>query len=126
MGFLRYLGAGLIVVQGGVDLQQLVDFMSAVPYVGPLFALDAAVSALIAVALAARRGLAAPLAGIAVSIGALASVALAFTVGLFGYMEVSLRPAVALAVGVEAVGVGVLGAYAVARLRDRSSRSVTA
>ncbi|MDP8943230.1 MAG: hypothetical protein M3N16_03820 [Actinomycetota bacterium] len=116
---LRYLGAALILAEGAIHLQQLVDFIHAIPHIGPLFALNAAGALVVAGALAARRGVAAPIAGIALSLGALIGIALARGDGLLGYMEPVLRPSVVLAVGVEIAAVAVLAGYLLVHLRGR-------
>ena len=118
---LRYLGAGLILAEGAIHLQQLVEFLHAVPYIGPLFALNAAAALIVAVVLAIRRGLAAPIVGIGLSVGALAAIALARGDGLLGYVEPVFRPAVALAVAVEVASVAALAGYAIVHRRTRSA-----
>src|SRR4051794_24340393 len=64
-------GAGALLVAAAVHIAQFVDIFHAVPWIGPLFALDAAASALIAVAIIATRLRIAAAAGTIVSAAAL-------------------------------------------------------
>ena len=102
------LGAAALLVGAAVHIAQLVSIFHAVPWVGPLFAADAVASIAVAVALLATRSRLAAAAGALVSAGALAGLALSSTVGLFGWQETTLRPAVVMAIAAELVAVAAL------------------
>lgn len=105
---LRVTGAAALLVAAAVHIAQLVSIFHAVPWVGPLFAADAVASIAAAIALASPRWRVAAGFGALVSAGALAGLALSSTVGLFGWQEAVLRPAVKLAIGSELVAVAAL------------------
>ena len=105
---LRIAGAAALLVGAAVHLAQLLSIFHAVPWVGPLFAADAVAATAVAVALLTTRGRLAPAAGAAVSAGALAGLAASSTVGLFGWHEAVLRPAVVTAIAAELVAVAAL------------------
>jgi hypothetical protein len=99
---LQALGAACLGVQGAVHLQQLVTIFHSVAWIGPLFALNAAGCALtIAALVPTRTRRLASAAGILISCGALIGLALSYTVGLFGWMEVGLRPPIEVAIASE-------------------------
>ena len=108
MPVLLLIGAVALLTGAAVHLAQLVSIFHAVPWVGPLFAADAVVSTAIAVALLATRRRLAAAAGALASAGALAGLALSSTVGLFGWHEATLRPAVVIAIAAELVAVAAL------------------
>ena len=117
-------GVGALLVAAAVHLAQLVDIFHAVPWIGPLFAADAAASALIAVAIVATRLRIAAAAGALVSAAALVGLALSFTTGLLGWQETTLRPAVVIALASELVAVAALGPLSLpAPGDDRPTRS---
>jgi len=119
----RVLGAlGLLGV--GIDHleQYTIEAYSVIPTVGTLFALNFAAAAALAAALLAplhrlpgRAGrLARPLlsaAGIAVAAGSLAAFAVSEHGGLFGFTESGYRPAIMVALGLEAATVALLGVH---------------
>jgi hypothetical protein len=109
---LRFAGAAALLASAAVHAAQLVSIFHAVPWVGPLFAGDVVVSTAIAVALVSTRGRLAPAAGAFVSASALAGLALSSTVGLFGWQEATLRPAVVIAIAAELIAVGALAPLA--------------
>ncbi|HEX5617982.1 MAG TPA: hypothetical protein VFX51_06155 [Solirubrobacteraceae bacterium] len=109
---LRFAGAAALLVGAAVHAAQLVSIFHAVPWVGPLFGADVVVSTAVAVALLATRGRLAPAAGAAVSAGALAGLAVSSTVGLFGWQEATLRPAVVIAIAAELAAVAALAPLA--------------
>jgi hypothetical protein len=104
----RYLGAAALLGVGLDHLEQYsTEHYSAIPTIGTLFALNFVSAALIAGALAApvqrlpgRAGrIALPVlgaGGIGVAAGSLAGLLLSESTGLFGFMEVGYRPAIAL------------------------------
>lgn len=121
---LRYSGAVLMMVVGGVHFQQYVDFISDVPTIGSLFLLNAAGSAAVVAALllpGCLTRILAALGGIAISVGALVSIAIAMGGGLFDYQEPEFRAPVVLAVVAEAGAVVVLGGYLLAARRMRKA-----
>src|SRR3954453_10726859 len=71
-------GAGALLVAAAVHIAQFVDIFHAVPWLGPLFAVDAAASALIAVAIVATRLRVAAAAGAVVRSTPLVGLALSF------------------------------------------------
>lgn len=107
---LRLAGAALLLVEGGVHLQQLLAFFFAVPWIGPMFAANAVACAALAGALLAWRSPLVPLAGLLVSAGAIGALALSFTVGLLGWQEPGWRAPVVVALAAEVGAVLVLGA----------------
>jgi hypothetical protein len=121
----RYLGAIALLGVGADHLEQFsVDSYSVIPTIGTLFALNFASATLIAGALFApvqrlpgRVGrLATPilaLAGVGVAAGSLAGLLISETTGLFGFMETDYRPAIVLAIALEAAAVVLLGAHVV-------------
>ena len=131
----RYLGAlGLLVV--GLDhLEQFsVDSYSVIPTIGTLFALNFATAAVLAAGLAApvqrlpgRAGrLAVPalsLAGIGVAAGSLAGLLVSESAGLFGFMETGYRPAILLAIGLEAATIALLGLHLAVRRGPQAPRA---
>jgi hypothetical protein len=120
-------GVGALLVAAAVHLAQLVDIFHAVPWLGPLFAADAAASALIAVAIVATRLRIAAAAGALVSAAALVGLAFSFTTGLLGWKETALRPAVVIAIASELVAVAALAPLALrAPGGARSTRSPSA
>lgn len=110
-------GAAALLVAAAVHAAQLVSIFHAVPWIGPLFAADAVVSAALAVVLVLTRRRVVAGAGALVSAGALAGLAASSTVGLFGWSETALRPAVVLAIGAEGIAVAALLALAMAPRR---------
>lgn len=119
MTALRYTSAALLLAEGAIHLQQWLSFISTVPYVGPLFLLNAPSTAVLALALAAwpARAVPAALGGVAVTLGAIVSLLLALGGGFLGYQDV-LRTAVVLALAVEGAAVLALGAYLAVRARS--------
>lgn len=105
---LRIIGAAALLVGAAVHVAQLFSIFHAVPWVGPLFVADAVVATAVAVALLTTRGPLAPAAGVLVSAGALAGLAASSTVGLFGWHEAALRPAVEIAIAAELITVAAL------------------
>jgi hypothetical protein len=110
----RYLAVVLLLVTGGIHLQQFEGPLRPVPTIGPLFVLNAIGAAALALALAGLRGDLAKLAALAaivMTIGDLAGLAISRVTVLFNYSEPTLRPAVTLAGVVEVVAVAALGAF---------------
>jgi hypothetical protein len=123
---LRLLGALLVLVGGAVHLKlQLVDDY------GPLdirraFALNAAVSGLVAAYLVLRDDVVGPLAGIAVSVGTLLAFGLSRTGdGILEFRETGLNPApdALLTVVVEVAAIVVLAIVAAPQVRALATSS---
>jgi hypothetical protein len=124
---LALIGAAALLVAAAVHVAQLISIFHAVPWLGPLFGADAIVSTVLAAMLLAnrRRRLAAA-AGALVSTSALAGLALSSTVGLFGWHEELLRPAVVVAIASELVAVAVLTPLAMPAPAQRGARPAAA
>ena len=111
---LRLLAVALLLVEGGIHLQQYEGPLNAVPTINTLFVLNAIGAAAIALVLAGSRRSAAvlgSLAGIGLTLGALVSLAITRTTTLFDYSEPTLRPAVIYAACVEVAVVLSLAAF---------------
>jgi hypothetical protein len=121
---LRWLGALATIVVGVVHLQQYADFISDVPTIGVLFALNGLGAGVVTVLLATRRGATlGALGAMAVSAGALVSLLISMTdAGLFDYTEPVLRPAIIVAIVAEVAAIALLAAYLAARLAPRRAR----
>lgn len=116
---LRYVAVALLLVEGGIHLQQVQGPLASVPTINTLFVLNAVGAAGIALVLAGARqrvAVLAALAGIGLTVGALASLAITRSDTLFEYSEPSLRAAVALSAGVELAAVIALAAFVLARI----------
>ncbi|HEX5910092.1 MAG TPA: hypothetical protein VFY44_06330 [Thermoleophilaceae bacterium] len=111
---LRYVAAALVLVVAGVHWQQYVELLNQVDTVGPLFLLNAAGGAALAVLLLQRdvtlRILGA-LGAIPLCLGSLISIVLSMGDGIFGYQEPDWRAAVVVAVVAEVAALPVLLAY---------------
>lgn len=127
--WLRYAAIALILVEGGIHLQQFEGPLNMVPTINALFVANAVTAGAIALVLAASRGtgsIAAALAGIGFTIGSLISLAISRTGTLFDFSEPTLRAAITLATVVELAAVVALSAYAVATLRASPSAPAAA
>lgn len=121
---LRVLAVALLLVEGGIHLQQYEGPLNAVPTINTLFILNAIGAAGIGIVLAGSRGFAsvlAALAGLGLTIGALVSLAISRADVLFSYSEPTLRPAVTLAAFVELCVVLALAGFLVVRAGARVS-----
>lgn len=119
--WLRFLAVALLLVEGGIHLQQVQGPLNAVPTINRLFVLNAFGAAGVALVLAGARqrvAVLAALAGLGLTIGALVSLAITRHGTLFQYSEPTLRTAVALAAVVELAVVLALSAFIVLRLRQ--------
>jgi hypothetical protein len=126
-GLARYLGAATLLGVGIEHLEQFsVEHYSAIPTIGPLFALNFASAALVAVALALplhRLGgplgrLASPilaLGGVGIAAGSLVGLLVSESAGLFGFKEVGYRGAIVLSIALEAATIVLLSGYLVLR-----------
>jgi hypothetical protein len=114
---LRITGAAALLTAAAVHIAQLLSIFHAVAWVGPLFAADAVVSTAVALALLTTRGRLAPAAGALVSAGALAGLTLSSTVGLFGWHEATVRPAIVISIAAELAAVGALAPLALPAAR---------
>lgn len=82
------IAAGVFVIVGGlVHLELWRSGYRAIPYIGPWFIANVAVSAVVAVAIVLRSIPAVKLAGIALSVTSLAALVMSRTVGIFGFTE---------------------------------------
>jgi hypothetical protein len=122
--FARALGAGALLVVGGVHLEQYtVAHFSVIPTIGPLFLLTVitvgALGLFLLVPMAdvarSRRRLwfdsIAALAGVAVASGALAGLLISEQTPLFGFMEHGYRLEIVIAIAAEVVAIVSLGAF---------------
>jgi hypothetical protein len=131
----RYLGAAALLAVGLDHLEQYsTEHYSAIPTIGTLFALNFVSATLIAGALAApvqrlpgRAGrIALPLlsaGGIGVAAGSLAGLLLSESTGLFGFMEVGYRAAIALSVALELATIVLLTVHALIADRGFADRA---
>jgi hypothetical protein len=122
-GVLRTLGALAVLAVGIVHLEQYfrVHF-DVVPIIGPLFVLNFAAAAVIAVGLlvpAVPRALHLLLAAAGIGLAATAFVFLFVSEHrtLFGFHDYGFRPAIVIALAAEAAAVLLLGAYLAVRAR---------
>jgi hypothetical protein len=108
------LGALLLAGQAVVHLQQYIAIFYGVSWVGPMFLVDAVLSAgaIIGLAYPRTRPLAA-LAGVGIATGALGGLVVSYGRGLFGWQEAGFRTPVAAAVIME-VGTVILLSAALA------------
>jgi hypothetical protein len=129
----RALGAGALLVVGGVHLEQYtVAHFSVIPTIGPLFLLTVIAAGALGLILmvpmsdvARRRGRLrfdsmAALAGIAVASGALAGLLISEQTALFGFMEHGYRLEIVIAIAAESVAIVSLGAFLA--IADRRAR----
>ena len=82
--WLRFLGAALILLNGGVHLLVWGQAYRSIPVIGPLFLVNAVAALLIAAALVWRPEGIAALLGLGLSVGTFGAFLIASTVGLFG------------------------------------------
>jgi hypothetical protein len=122
----RYLGA-LALIGVGVDhiQQYYVDYYSAVPTIGTLFALNFVSATVVALGLVApvgrlagrwARAVLALLAagGIVIAAASLAGLVISESGGLFGFMEQGYREAIVISIGLEAATIILLGVFVAA------------
>jgi hypothetical protein len=121
---LRALGAAALVVEGAVHVQQYVQLVSTVSWIGALFILDAIGCAVAAAGLMFRRtaSLAAAV-GAVISAAALLALAKSFHGGFLGWEESTLRPAIWIAIMSEAVAAVALGGLLLAAGAPRAWRA---
>jgi hypothetical protein len=129
----RYLGAAALLGVGADHLWQFsVDFYSAIPTIGTLFALNFASALVVALALAAplerlsdRWGRAAltllAVTGWGIALGSLVGLEVSESTTLFGFMEPGYRGGVVLSIVLDAATIILLGAFLGAGLRGRPS-----
>lgn len=115
----RIVGAALLVTMGAIHLKLWFDGYRSVPWIGPLFLVNAVLGALaaLAVLLTPTRwfGWISLLAGL-LMLGTLGGLLLSLTVGLFGFYESMSAPLVVPTIAVESAGAVVLVGYAIAAL----------
>ena len=120
---LRVLGALAVLVVGAVHLEQyFAVHFDVVPVIGPLFALNFAGAALIALGLLLPLGrLHIPLAlgGIGLAATAFVFLFVSEHQPLFGFQDYGYRPAIVIALAAEAAAVALLGGYLVSRSDSR-------
>lgn len=118
---LRFLVIALLLVEGGIHLQQYEGTLHSVPTINTLFLLNAIGAALIALPLAVVRDRLAILLALSVagmSVVALASLAIARASTLFNYSEPTLRGAVTFAALVELAAVIAAATFVVSRIAE--------
>jgi hypothetical protein len=117
---LRFLGAGLILVNGGVHLYLWDHGYRQIRVIGPLFFLNALAALLIAVALVWRPEGITALLGLALSVGTFAAFMLAVTVDVFDFTA-GWDPKAVLAAIAEIGAIVVLGSWWVMTRRKRGA-----
>ena len=114
----RLLGA-LALLAVGVDhlVERNADHYGAIPTIGTLFALDFVAAAVIAAGLVVGRRAVRPLAaaGVLVAAGSLAGLLISEQTPLFGFREMGYRPAIVLAIALDAAAILLLGAVVLRR-----------
>lgn len=121
---LRYAAAALVLVVAGVHWQQYIELLNQVDTIGPLFLLNAAGGAALAVLLLQRDGtlrILGALGAIPLCLGSLVSIVLSMGGGIFGYQEPDWRAAVVIAVVAEVAAVPVLVAWLAASRRRQTA-----
>ncbi len=114
------IAAGVFVIVGGlVHLQLWRSGYRAIPYIGPWFIANVAVSAVVAAAVFVRSGRVVSIAGIAFSLASLAALVMSRTVGIFGFTEREWTDAAVRATTAE---VGAVVAFAVLLVAFRMPR----
>ena len=114
----RLATAAFVVVGGLVHLQLWRSGYRAIPSVGPLFALNAAVSAVVAVAVLVRRDGRVQAAAVVLAVSSLAALLASRTVGLLGFTEQAWTDRAVQAVTAE---LGAIVAVAVAVAAHRAT-----
>jgi hypothetical protein len=116
---LRVLGALAVLAVGAVHLEQYFGVhFNVVPVIGPLFALNFAGAAVIALGLLLPLGrLHIPLAlgGIGLAATSFVFFFISERQPLFGFQDYGYRPAIIIAIAAEAAAVALLGGYLVSR-----------
>jgi len=118
----RVIGAGLVAANAWIHLDLYLSGYRTLHTIGPLFALNAALGAAIALALLAvpRRWLGwAALAGALFEFGTLGALLISASVGLFGFKETLDVRLASTSIAVESIGGVVLLALAAMELRPR-------
>jgi hypothetical protein len=114
----RLLGA-LALLAVGIDhlVERSADHYAAIPTIGTLFVLDFAAAAAIAGGLLAGGRTSRPFAaaGVLVAAGSLAGLLVSEHTPLFGFRETGYRPAIVLAIVLDAAAILLLGAAAIRR-----------
>jgi hypothetical protein len=110
LGALALLGVGL----DHLD-EYAVAHYSAIPTIGTLFLLNFAAATVVAVAFAIRPRRLFAAGGIAVAAGSLAALLASEHVALFGFREVGYRPAIVLAIALDATAIALLALHMVVR-----------
>ena len=86
----RIAAATFLLVGGGVHLELWRSGYRGIPYIGPLFVANVAVSALLVIALLIRADVRVAVAGMLFSIGSIVALVLSRTTGLLGFTERAL------------------------------------
>jgi hypothetical protein len=121
----RFATATFVVVGGLVHLRLWRSGYRGIPTIGPLFALNAAVSAVVAIAVLVRRDVRVQAAAVVLAVSSLAALLASRTVGLLGFTEQAWTDRAVQAVTAE-LGVIVAVAVAVAGHRAASLTPVRA
>ncbi len=106
----RVLAAAFVAVSGYIHYDLWVGGYQGIRYIGPLFLVNVAASAVAAIGLVVTRDFRVSLAAIGLTLGTLVSLVLSRTTGLVGFMESAWTTD---ALAIVAAGVGALVAVAV-------------
>ena len=108
---LRSFAAALVLAGGAFHLSLYLDGYRSVPRIGVLFLLNAAVSVVLAVALALRPLGASAVAAIVFSAATMAGLVLSRTAGLLGFSEAGLDTTSAATFAIEALTLAVIALW---------------
>ncbi|NEK58986.1 hypothetical protein GCU56_14030 [Geodermatophilus sabuli] len=125
----RVVGAGLLATTAVIHLYLWDTGYRAIPWIGPLFLVQAATGLLLCVAvLAVSQGWLSEVAllGVLLQIGTLVGLLMSVEVGLFGFHESPVAALFGPSVGAEVVGTLVLAALAAVRPREQRPRQPAA
>ena len=116
-------GGLALVGEAAVHVQQFVEELNGVSWIGPLFILNAVACVVLAAGLVFRRTrVVAALGGIVVSVLALGGLVISYGTGLFGWQEAGWRTGVELAVIAEVAAVLLLAVALAARMASPPGR----
>lgn len=107
----RWFAALLVLGGGAFHLSLYLDGYRAVPKIGPLFLVQAAIAVVVAVALVLRPAGAVGLAGAVLSAGSIAAFLLSRTAGFLGFVESGFDTRSAATLAVEVLTLSVLGLW---------------
>lgn len=115
----RVLAAALLLTGAAVHLDLWRGGYDGIRYIGPLFLVNVAASAVVAIALQVRKDSILLLAGAGVALASLVALVLSRTTGLLGFMEAGFTPQAMRTIAAE---VGALVALAVIYTLDGNRR----